>query len=245
MPVGMGESRRARSGDGSRASSVRAANPRQASSLRGLSVHDEIWRQLPHEHAAPAAHGHVRRLLETRLHDAGSGEGRLLDLGCGDGRLAGRLAEQGALVTGVDPSPAALERARRAHPQLSFSAPTADGRLPLPDASFDIVTCVHVLEHAADTQALMSEARRVLTSGGLMVATVPYHGRVQAALVALTAFERHFDPLEPVLRFYTARSLRALLEEFGFEDVETSAHDGPPLRRQTLLACGRRAGVGT
>jgi 2-polyprenyl-3-methyl-5-hydroxy-6-metoxy-1,4-benzoquinol methylase len=208
-----------------------------------MAVHDEIWRELPHEHRVPEAHVQVRRLLETRLHDAGRGEGRLLDLGCGDGTLAGRLAEQGALVTGVDPSPAALERARQAHPELSFAEPTADGRLPLADASFDVVTCVHVLEHVADTQSLMSEARRVLGPGGLLIATVPYHGRVQTALVALTAFERHFDPLEPVLRFYSARSLRALLEAFAFERVEAGARGGPPLRRHTLIGLGWRAGV--
>jgi 2-polyprenyl-3-methyl-5-hydroxy-6-metoxy-1,4-benzoquinol methylase len=198
---------------------------------------------VPHEHAAPEAHEQVLRLLETRLHDAGRGEGRLLDLGCGDGALGARLAQQGALVTGIDPSPSAIERARAAHPGLEWAVPTADGRLPLHDASFDVVTCVHVLEHVADTQSLMSEARRVLAPAGMFVATVPYHGRVQSALTALGAFERHFDPLEPVLRFYTARSLQALLEQFGFERVETAAHGGPPLRRRMLMATGRRAGV--
>ena len=183
------------------------------------------------------------RLLETRLHDAGRGEGRLLDLGCGDGALAARAAERGALVTGIDPSPTALERARAAHPGISWALPEADGRLPLRDSTFDVVTCVHVLEHVADTQALMSEARRVLAPGGLFVATVPYHGRLQAALTALTSFERHFDPLEPVLRFYTARSLRGLLEEFAFEDVATTAVGRAPLARHTLIAVGRRAGV--
>ncbi|MGH2978003.1 MAG: class I SAM-dependent methyltransferase, partial [Solirubrobacterales bacterium] len=184
------------------------------------------------------------RMLETRLHDAGRGEGRLLDLGCGDGALAARLAGQGALVTGVDPSPAAIERAQEAHPGMNWTQPAGDGRLPVPDSAFDVITCVHVLEHVADTQALMSEVRRVLASQGLFVAAVPYHGRVQAALTALTSFERHFDPLEPVLRFYTAGSLRALLKQFAFERVETTARGGAPLMRRTLIALGRRAGIG-
>jgi ubiquinone/menaquinone biosynthesis C-methylase UbiE len=189
------------------------------------------------------AHGYVLRSLETRLHDAGRGEGRLLDVGSGDGALGARLAAQGALVTGVDPSPAAIERARAAHPEMDWALPAEDGRLPVPDASFDVVTCVHVLEHVADTQTLMSEMRRVLVSGGLVLVAVPFHGRFQGALTALTSFERHFDPLEPVLRFYTARSLRASLEAFAFENVETDARDGVPLMRRTLIALGRRAGI--
>ena len=146
-------------------------------------------------------------------------------------------------MTGVDPSPAAIERARAAHPELNWALPAEDGRLPFADASFDVVTCVHVLEHVADTQTLLSEVRRVLVSGGLLVVAVPFHGRFQGALTALTSFERHFDPLEPVLRFYTARSLRALLEAFGFEHVETAARGGAPLMRRTLIALGRRAGI--
>jgi 2-polyprenyl-3-methyl-5-hydroxy-6-metoxy-1,4-benzoquinol methylase len=208
-----------------------------------LTLHDEIWHQLPSHRPAPEAHEHVLRSLETRLHDAGRGEGRLLDVGCGDGTLGGRLAGQGALVTGVDPSPTAIERAREAHPGMTWAETAGGGRLPAPDASFDVVTCVHVLEHVADTQTLMSEVRRVLAPGGLFVATVPHHGRVQGALTALTSFERHFDPLEPVLRFYTAGSLRAVLEAFAFEQVETAARGGPPLMRRTLIALGRRAGV--
>ena len=209
-----------------------------------MSVHDEIWHGLPDgRDVAPEAHEHVLQALETRLHDAGRGEGRLLDVGCGDGALGARLAAQGALVTGVDPSPAAIDRARAAHPDMDWALPTEDGRLPAPDASFDVVTCVHVLEHVADTQTLLSESRRVLVSGGFLIVTVPFNGRFQGALTALTSFERHFDPLEPVLRFYTARSLRALLEAFAFAHVETDAHGGVPLMRRTLLALGRRAGI--
>jgi ubiquinone/menaquinone biosynthesis C-methylase UbiE len=185
----------------------------------------------------------VLHALETQLHDAGRGQGRLLDVGSGDGALAARLARQGALVTGVDPAPAAIDRARAAHPDMSWALPAEDGRLRAPDASFDVVTCVHVLEHVADTQALMSEVRRVLVSGGIVLVAVPFHGRFQAALTALTPFERHFDPLEPVLRFYTARSLRALLEAFAFEHVETAGRGGAPLMRRTLIALGRRAGI--
>ena len=207
------------------------------------SLHDDIWRALPEQRPASETHDHVLRLLETRLHDAGHGEGRLLDVGCGDGALAGRLAAQGALVKGVDPSAAAIERAQEAHPDMGWALPDGDGRLPAPDSSFDVVTCVNVLEHVADTQSLLSELRRVLVSGGVLLVAVPFHGRLQASLAAFTSFQRHFDPLEPVLRFYTAGSLRRLLTQFAFEQVETAARGGVPLFRHSLIGLGRRAGI--
>jgi len=165
----------------------------------------------------------------------------VLDIGSGDGTLAARIAAHGAGVTGLDPSPAALERARDAHPALHWIAPADDGSLPLGDAGFDIVTCVNVLQHVADTQSLLSEARRVLVRGGLLLIAVPFHGRLRNVWTALTSFERHFDPLEPVLRFYTAASLGSLLRDLGFERVEVHARGGLPLMRETLVALARRA----
>ena len=170
--------------------------------------------------------------------------GRVLDLGCGDGTFASRLTTLGAQVTGLDPAPTALSRARAAHPQLDFVAPAADGGLPFPDASFDTVVCVNVLQHVADTQSLLSEARRVLAANGLLAVAVPFHGRLVNVLRALRSFERHHDPLGPELRFYTARSLRAVLDDFGFEQVKVEACGGPPMLRETLVALARRAGIG-
>jgi ubiquinone/menaquinone biosynthesis C-methylase UbiE len=175
---------------------------------------------------------------------AGERLGRVLDLGCGDGTFAARVAVLGAQVIGLDPAPTALARARAAHPQLEFVAPATDGGLPFPDASFDAVTCVNVLQHVADTQSLLSEARRVLVPDGLLAVAVPYHGRLENMLIALRSFERHHDPLGPELRFYTARSLRDVLGDFGFERVKVDARGGPPLLRDTLVALGRRAGIG-
>ena len=203
-------------------------------------AHEEIWRELPagagHE---PAVHDRVLRALE------GKAAGRILDVGSGDGTFAARLAAQGAQVTGLDPAPTALARAQAAHPDIRFVAPGAGGGLPFPDASFDVLTCVNVLQHVADTQSLLSEAWRVLTPHGLLAVAVPFHGRLRNLLVALSSFERHHDPLEPVLRFYTATSLRAVLTDLGFEQVEVTARGGAPLLRETLIALGRRAGIGT
>src|SRR5262245_55350766 len=166
------------------------------------------------------------------------GEGRVLDVGSGDGAFAARLAEHGVKVAGVDPSLAALARAREAHPEMEWIAPAADGGLPFGDGAFDVVTCVNVLQHVADTQSLVSGIRRALAADGLLAVAVPFHGRLQNVLVALSRFERHFDPFEPVLRYYTAASLSKLFSDFGFEHVSVTAKGGAPLLRDTLIALG-------
>jgi 2-polyprenyl-6-hydroxyphenyl methylase/3-demethylubiquinone-9 3-methyltransferase len=206
--------------------------------VRGFGINglnEEIWRELPagagHD---PAVHERVLREL------AGEPLGRVLDVGCGDGTFAARLAQRGMHVIGLDPAPTALERARAAHPKLDFVGPASDGRLPFDDGSFDAVTCVNVLQHVVDTQSLLSEVRRVLTPGGLLAAAVPFHGRLRNVLIALGAFERHYDPLAPEVRFYTARSLRALLHGFGFGGVALRARGGMPVLRDTLIALARR-----
>jgi hypothetical protein len=46
--------------------------------------------------------------------------------------------------------------------------------MDLPDSSFDLILCSHVLEHVPDDRAAMHELRRVLTDGGLALVLVPY-----------------------------------------------------------------------
>jgi hypothetical protein len=53
-------------------------------------------------------------------------------------------------------------------------------------------------------------------------------------------FEQHFDPRSDHVRFYTTRSLRALLSDFGFEHIDIRSAAGPPGARRALLASARR-----
>jgi 2-polyprenyl-6-hydroxyphenyl methylase/3-demethylubiquinone-9 3-methyltransferase len=160
----------------------------------------------------------------------------VLDVGCGDGGPAAELAKHGARVTGTDPSAVALELARRAHPELELIKTEPDGRLSFDDSSFDAAVCLHVLEHVADTQLLLSEVRRILVPGGIIALAVRCHSRLKNVAIALAAFERHFDPLEPVLRFYTRRSLTRALTLLGFGEVELRTRGGVPFLRESLLA---------
>lgn len=98
---------------------------------------------------------------------------RVLDVGCGEGYFLRRLVDKkGVALKGVDISDANLSFARRLVPKAGFL--NADARrLPFDDSSFDCVTCLEVLDHFTDSDAILGEARRVLEDGGTLILSVP------------------------------------------------------------------------
>jgi ubiquinone/menaquinone biosynthesis C-methylase UbiE len=197
--------------------------------------YEETWAVAPRD-PEPWAWERRRALL---LAEARSGE-RVLDLGCGAGRFVAALRDHGAEPVGVEIAAAALERARRNAPGADLRLVEADGSLPLDHRSIDLVWCSEVLEHVGDTAHLLLEVRRVLRPGGRLLVTVPFHGRVKGALIALARFDAHFDPLGQHLRFYTRTSLTRTLRESGYEEIAVRAWGGPPLLRTGLTARARR-----
>jgi SAM-dependent methyltransferase len=198
--------------------------------------YEDVWAELP-EDPRPWAWERRRALL---LAEACRGE-RVLDVGCGAGRFLAALRDAGADPVGVEIAEAALERARRNVPGAELHALGPGGEIPLEDASVDLVWCSEVLEHVPDTAGLLSEVRRVLRTGGRLLATTPSHDLPRRALIALGRFDAHFDPLGQHVRFYSRRSLARVLDAFAFEDVHISHIGGPPGLRETLVARARKA----
>jgi ubiquinone/menaquinone biosynthesis C-methylase UbiE len=121
------------------------------------------------------ARGFRRRLLELARAKAGE---RVLDIGCGTGSLvieAGRLVGPECVVSGIDPSPEMIARARRkarrAGVEADFQEASAQ-RLPFPEAEFDLVTSTLMLHHLPKPARHTSvvEAARVLKPGGRFLA---------------------------------------------------------------------------
>jgi ubiquinone/menaquinone biosynthesis C-methylase UbiE len=200
--------------------------------------HEALWEGVP-EGLEPVDFA-VRR--DFLLGHVRAGES-VLDVGCGEGRFAAELARAGVEAVGLDVAAEPLRRARERHPELDLRQMPAAGAWPLPDASFDAVWAGEVIEHIADTAGWLSELRRVLRSGGLLLLSTPDHGRLQMLRWALEprAFEAHFHPRADHLRFYTRRTLTELLEDFGFRDVAVRRAGGPPGARRALLASARRS----
>ncbi len=93
---------------------------------------------------------------------------RVLDAGAGEGYLSGLLAGRGYRVEACDYSPAGFKAQG-----VPFHRADLSEAIPLPDASFDIVVAVEVLEHLENQARFIREALRVVRPGGTVVLTTP------------------------------------------------------------------------
>jgi SAM-dependent methyltransferase len=101
-----------------------------------------------------------------------------LDYGCGRGRHMDLIAEELSLVRihGCDISEVAVESCRRQRPQHDVRA-IAAGEEPFEPGSFDVVTCVEVIEHVTDADETARVIGRMLRPGGVAVVTSPCANR--------------------------------------------------------------------
>jgi SAM-dependent methyltransferase len=162
---------------------------------------------------------------------------RVLDLGCGEGWFTAALAAHGAHAVGVDVVEEPLRRARERDPGLDVRLGVLDGPLPLEDGSFDVVWAGELIEHVVDVVGWLSEVRRVLPSGGRLLATTPDHptSLVRALADDPEAFDAHFDPRSDHLRFFTRRTLAGLVDDLNFVPA-TIASDGDTLFMEAVRA---------
>lgn len=95
---------------------------------------------------------------------------RVLDIGCGGGILSEAMARLGARVTGIDLSDEGLEAARShavgSGVALHYEKITAEDLSGREPASFDIVTCMEMIEHVPDPASVVRACAMLVRIGG-------------------------------------------------------------------------------
>lgn len=130
--------------------------------------------------------------------------GRVLDAGSGRGGWSRFIERSGCIRESIDISPRA------------GNMPTWVGDLmsmpDVPSARFDAAICHQVLEHIRVPQSALSELRRVIKPGGILVISVPHLSR------------RHELPND--FTRYTQEGLSAILTEAGFTVISSIWYGG-------------------
>lgn len=169
---------------------------------------------------------------------------KVLDLGCAGGFMAEALARRGAHVTGLDPAEDAIAAAR-AHADeeglaIAYDIGTGE-EMSYPDAAFDAVVCVDVLEHVADLQKTLNQVVRVLKPGGRFFFDTINRNRI-ARLAAITIAEDVVRILpkgthDPEM-FITPEDLRAGFAAAGLTDLDMTGLGPRGISRRGDLTFG-------
>jgi len=95
---------------------------------------------------------------------------KVIDVGCGGGLLSEALAARGAHVTGIDLADGALEVARlhllESGLRVDYRATSAEALAAESPESYDVVTCMELLEHVPDPASLVMACARLARPGG-------------------------------------------------------------------------------
>lgn len=153
--------------------------------------------------------------------------GKIIDVGCGNGSFAQSVKKKsGAEVWGIEYT---REGAREAEKVIDkvFSGSCEENLDSLPDHYFDVAFFNDVLEHMPDPSRLINQFKTKLTSGGIVISSIPnirYHNALLPIL-----FEKDFKYKSSGvmdythLRFFTSKSIRRMFREQGYEILR---HEG-------------------
>jgi len=146
----------------------------------------------------------------------------VLDVACGPGLTACAVAAVAAHVTGIDLTPAMIERAKARQAEQGLSNLTWHvgdvSSLPFADGSFSLVLTRFSFHHFLDPRAVLAEMKRVCAPGGRVMVwdAVPEPDKADA----YNQLERLKDPSH--VRALPAEELLGIIREAGLTDIKTA-----------------------
>ena len=148
--------------------SMRNADPAELAKFASLA--QSWW-----DPAGPSKPLHELNPLRLRYVEnaAGLRDAQVLDVGCGGGILSEAMARSGARVIGIDLSQAVLDvaelHALEGKLAIEYRAIAAEELAAARPGSFDLVTCMEMLEHVPDPAAVLAALGSLVKPGGHVI----------------------------------------------------------------------------
>lgn len=202
----------------------------------GYDYHDA---ELNHSHAY--LHPIVAGVLSDLAIDPNNR--RVFELGCGNGSYANQVANMGFDVVGVDTSEQGILHAKRNFPNLKLELGSAYDDLAGRYGRFPVALSLEVVEHVYFPRKFCSTIFNLLEEGGVAIVSTPYHGYWKNLALAVSGrLDRHFTALwdHGHIKFWSVRTLHALLKEAGFVDIEFKRAGRIPPLAKSMVAIARR-----
>jgi len=182
---------------------------------------------------------------------------RVLDVGCGGGLLTEGMAHRGAQVTGIDMGKAPLNVARlhqyESDLDIDYQRKTAEQLATEEPGSFDVVTCLEMLEHVPHPAAVIAACAALIREDGRVVLST-ISRNPKAYLFAVIGAEYLLNMLprgtHEYARFIRPSEMEAWARESGLRLTDLTGMSYHPFTREyrlgndvsvNYLACFRKA----
>ena len=184
----------------------------------------------------PLRLGHIERLA------GGLAGKRILDVGCGGGILAEAMAARGAQVTGIDlaekPLKVAMLHRMESGCAVDYRLLSAEQLAAEAPGSFDVVTCMEMLEHVPEPASTVAACARLAKPGGwVFFSTI--NRNPKSFLFAIVGAEYVLRLLpkgtHEYARFIRPSELSAFCRQAGLDVVDLTGMTYNPLARTYAL----------
>ncbi|MCG7959434.1 MAG: bifunctional 2-polyprenyl-6-hydroxyphenol methylase/3-demethylubiquinol 3-O-methyltransferase UbiG [Candidatus Thiodiazotropha taylori] len=166
----------------------------------------------------------------------------VLDVGCGGGILSESLAASGAKVTGIDMGEAPLQVARlhllESGLEVNYERIPVERLAEERPASFDLVTCMEMLEHVPDPASVVAACAKLVRPGGqLFFSTI--NRNPKSYLFAIIGAEYLLQMLpkgtHDFAKFIRPSELNAWIREAGLDSTDIKGLSYNPLTQHYRL----------
>jgi len=179
-----------------------------------------------------------KRRAEYRARKAveliGSNRGKALSVGAGNFGEADCIRDAGFDVDICDISARAVDMAKK----LGYNAFVADVTKPIPEAGYDYIFCLEVLEHVTDPLKALNNLVEALGPSGRLVISLPNEFNIYRRLAILMGSPGIGGHEYHHLRFFDINSARKLIAVAGLEVIGRKFAPLMPIRWKAILPFG-------
>ncbi|HEY3673398.1 MAG TPA: glycosyltransferase [Acidimicrobiia bacterium] len=177
----------------------------------------------------------------------------VLEVGCASGRFGAalRARDPGMELVGVEPDPEARMHAAQEFDRVVGGMFPDNASEVERSGGFGVVVFNDVLEHMSDPEAALDAARRLLTEGGVVVASIPNVRHISVTRPLVLSGEWRYEDVGILdathLRFFTEKSIRRFFADAGWtidacDPINRCYRVNDPYTPRWIRALGRATG---